>query len=771
MNKIYKVVWSKARQCYVVASELAHRSGKKSAAVLAVAACTMSIWGGQTALAAGTVSGGVSNTASGGDSSVSGGVYNTASGDRSSTFGGQYSVVNGEYSTGIAGGSTGADALNGLAAGYQSVVTVANGTAVGYQATTNEQGTIAFGHDSGDVSGYTVTWQKDSNGNNTKDITENKYTSAYYNRLVKVADGQSAHDVATVGQTATLGSTNGSVKITKSTNTNGSTNYDLSIDKITVNADGVIASGNTGILTGGTAYNYLKNANFYDSDARDVMTFKGSKGTRLTNLKDATLSAASTDAVTGRQLYATNQNIAGFAADIKSNTNTISDLAKSVTSTLDSVSSMSESFSSINSLKADASLNNLSDAGKQVISDAAKEAVQDYVKGLNSTSAAKSNILMKSNVAASPTLTSRMALSTSLLAVPADMSNSDQSDAATKDLDNLTDTGKQAIRNVMQSDLDQKADKTAVDEALSKKADKAEMDAALAKKADQSVVDEALSKKADKATVDEALTKKADADASNIDVAAFTKKLGTGSVAEGSANLVTGDTGFKAIQKTDAGLVKSDGKVMTLGRSDTAAVIDVSGANGARAITGVATDPMDATSAANVGYVNASAQGLHNEIQGVQQSLTDDIKKVGAGAAALAGLHPQDYDPEDKWDFAVGYGNYRGQNASAVAAYYHPNEDTLINVGSTLGNGNNMVTAGVSFKFGPGGDTHTMSRTALTQQVSTLREQNQRMGQGMNLLASENDALRKENQSLRSDMDAMKAQMQKMAERLEKLEQ
>ena len=74
MNKIYKVIWSKARQCYVVASELARRSGKKSAAVLAVAACTMSIWGGQTALAAGTVSGGVSNTASGGDSSVSGGV-------------------------------------------------------------------------------------------------------------------------------------------------------------------------------------------------------------------------------------------------------------------------------------------------------------------------------------------------------------------------------------------------------------------------------------------------------------------------------------------------------------------------------------------------------------------------------------------------------------------------------------------------------------------------------------------------------------------------
>ena len=160
--------------------------------------------------------------------------------------------------------------------------------------------------------------------------------------------------------------------------------------------------------------------------------------------------------------------------------------------------------------------------------------------------------------------------------------------------------------------------------------------------------------------------------------------------------------------------------------------------------------------AANVGYVNASAQGLHNEIQGVQQSLTDDIKKVGAGAAALAGLHPQDYDPEDKWDFAVGYGNYRGQNASAVAAYYHPNEDTLINVGSTLGNGNNMVTAGVSFKFGPGGDTHTMSRTALTQKLSAVTQENQSLRKDV-------AGLREDNQELRDAVLALQKQVAELA--------
>ena len=299
-----------------------------------------------------------------------------------------------------------------------------------------------------------------------------------------------------------------------------------------------------------------------------------------------------------------------------------------------------------------------------------------------------------------------------------------------------------------------KADKSAVDEALAKKADAtalatkadtATVNEALAKKADLTALDAkadktALAAKADKTAVNEALTKKADADASNIDVNAFSKKLGVGTITDGDTHLVTGDTVYQAIMDMPSGegLVRREGDRITIGRSDKASQIDVSGKDGAaRTITGVATDAKDVTSAANVGYVNASAQGVRNEIQDVRQSLTDDIKKVGAGAAALAGLHPQDYDPEDKWDFAVGYGNYRGQNASAVAAYYHPNEDTLINVGSTLGNGNNMVTAGVSFKFGPGGDTHTMSRTALTKELASVRAENQELRQELEAMKAE----------------------------------
>ena len=181
------------------------------------------VFGGRDNTAAGiasTAGGGIMNVANGQQAVALGGAYNYALGTSSTAIGGTggngmygYSTsVNGNYSVSLAGGSTGTDALNGLAAGNQSVVTTANGTAVGYQATTNKEGTIAFGHDAGDVSGYAVTWKQRTDGKTNADHTTNDYTQvpdsvtpttykdAYYNRLVKVADGQDAHDVVVMEQ-------------------------------------------------------------------------------------------------------------------------------------------------------------------------------------------------------------------------------------------------------------------------------------------------------------------------------------------------------------------------------------------------------------------------------------------------------------------------------------------------------------------------------------------------------------------------------------------
>ena len=227
------------------------------------------------------VFGGRDNTASGESSTVNGGGYNVANGIQSVSLGGYSnyalgtgttsiggygkdyqtgydSSVNGMYSVGIAGGSTGKDAKNSLAAGNQAVVTTENGTAIGYQATTDEANTIAFGHDADDVSGYTVTWQQLPNGQTNADGTSNDYTkaptvketkygSAFYNRLVKVADGIEDHDAVNVAQLKKLNGMKANVDASNLTDDNVSAWQ-------TKLGNGTVAANNAGLVTGDTVY-------------------------------------------------------------------------------------------------------------------------------------------------------------------------------------------------------------------------------------------------------------------------------------------------------------------------------------------------------------------------------------------------------------------------------------------------------------------------------------------------------------------------------------
>ena len=110
------------------------------------------------------------------------------------------------------------------------------------------------------------------------------------------------------------------------------------------------------------------------------------------------------------------------------------------------------------------------------------------------------------------------------------------------------------------------------------------------------------------------------------------------------------------------------------------------------------------------------------KLGGEVSNVSNRVNRVGAGAAALAALHPQDFDPDDKWDFAVGYGNYRGANAAAVGAFYQPNEDTTFSVGGTVGGGENMVNVGVSWKFGQGNHV-TNSRVAMAKDMLAMKQQ------------------------------------------------
>lgn len=176
-----------------------------------------------------------------------------------------------------------------------------------------------------------------------------------------------------------------------------------------------------------------------------------------------------------------------------------------------------------------------------------------------------------------------------------------------------------------------------------------------------------------------------------------------------TANSVTvGDTSI-----TTDGLTIKDGPSITKN--------GINGGN--KQVTKVADGVISATStdAVNGSQLFATNQQVAQNVQSISK-LGNRINKVGAGAAALAALHPLDFDPDDKWDIAAGYGNYNGENAAAIGAYYRPNEDTMFSVGGSFGNGENMVNAGVSLKLGQGNHVST-SKVAMAKEIKDLRKE------------------------------------------------
>ena len=146
---------------------------------------------------------------------------------------------------------------------------------------------------------------------------------------------------------------------------------------------------------------------------------------------------------------------------------------------------------------------------------------------------------------------------------------------------------------------------------------------------------------------------KADVDGGDISVDGYAKRLGVGKVEDGNAGLVTGDTVYAALDKK-----------------------------------------------ADYGYVAGGLGMVSSELDAMSQRMTSDLNRVGAGASALAGLHPTGYDASDKLSFAYGGGHYKNANTSALGAFYHPNDKTLVSLAGTIGNADAMLSAGISIKVG-----------------------------------------------------------------------
>lgn len=226
-------------------------------------------------------------------------------------------------------------------------------------------------------------------------------------------------------------------------------------------------------------------------------------------------------------------------------------------------------------------------------------------------------------------------------------------------------------------------------------------------------------------------------------------------------NLTSLDT---QVKKT-SDLINSDGKTIKIGGSDAATKVDVSGKDSSgnstsRVITGVKTDTNDSTSAASVGYVNdmnaANTQQIYHDMNSAYSHVENDISRAAAGSNALAALHPmQEFDPDDKAQYALGYGHYRNSNAGAVGVFYQPDENSLFSLGASFGNGDAGINAGVTFKFGPGGsDHHALTKT---QMAKVINEQ-----------SKEIDTLKKENADKDKRIDALEQKVNEILAKVEK---
>lgn len=160
--------------------------------------------------------------------------------------------------------------------------------------------------------------------------------------------------------------------------------------------------------------------------------------------------------------------------------------------------------------------------------------------------------------------------------------------------------------------------------------------------------------------------------------------------------------------------------------------------------------------------VTSNTQNI-NYLNGRVGELGDRINKVGAGAAALAALHPLDYDPEDKWDFAAGVGNYRNATAAAVGLFYRPNERTMFNLGWTMGDNRNMVNGGFSLKFGKSNKYIKYSKaemaSVIDKQSREIAELKARDVQN----AKDKAEMKADNAEMKAEIEALKKQVEALA--------
>ena len=580
--------------------------------------------------------------------------------------------------------------------------------------------------DASNVAGYTAEWGaaigtgiiEDGNGqlvtggtvfNVVKDKADITYVD---NGLLSKADADLGNLTAG-GQSVIQNIAKGSVKLENGINTTVSSteNEDGSLTyKVNVEGSGKAEAGNTGLVSGDTLYNTVNEIN------ENITNVTEGINADLNNKADANAS-----------------NVADHTAEWGAAIGT--GLVEDGNSELVTGDTVYEAVKD----KADADLGNLTEDGKDVIKNIAQNSVK-VEDGLNTTVTRTEN-------------------EDGLLTYKVNVEGSGKAEAGNTGLisgDTLYNTVNEINENItnvtegINAELDGKADADASNVAdhtaeWGAAIGTGKVEAGNGELVTGNTVYEAVKDKADadfgnltedgkgvigdiaQDALQDDLDGKANTDASNIETDKWADKLGTGTIADGDKSLVNGDTVYDAIKNIGGGLVMSDGKTITVGKNDGAAVIDVArqnsdGSTENRVITGVQTDSEDMSSAANVGYVNQSVGQLASDFNRGLSELDNQMKKGVAGAAALAALNPLDYDPENKLNFAAGVGSYKGENATALGMFYRPNENVMFSLGGAFGNGENMWNAGITFNLDK--PSTSTSKAAMARAIKTMAADN-----------------------------------------------
>ena len=632
MNQMYRVVWNKTKNMYVVVSELASTVNGKAmkagvlGAVLAVTAF------------AGSVHAALNEAGTGGDSNVAFGEASSAQGANSVAIGNNAST----------------EGANTVAQGVGALAKEANSVAIGANASTTGENAVAIG--TGSKSG-----SAGNSGQSTVAIGGSAQATS--NRAVAIGDSakSSWYGIAIgarVEANPTSVAIGGGYNAAEAARTTMPHSVALGTYAKTTKA---VDTAEATVTANGTSLKFTGFAGDGKANGEGFVVSIGTAGKekQVQNVAAGQITATSTDAVNGSQLY----SVAG----------TMSTIAGSVKTILGGNAAVADTGA--------ITMTNIGGTGKDTVEEAIKVAKTEVVAG--------------KNVTVTPS-TGANGQSVYTVAVKDDITLNSVTTGTTKvDANGVIIGGKnyvssnglnangQAVTNVGNGNIAANSTDAVnggqLHSELEKKADKSELNTV---KQDVNTVKETVNTIKNDVSTTKATVGKNTTEISNI-------KKDVSKV------------------KQDVNTVKNDVSTMK--------------------------DSIEDTINEKIKEINANTSNISQNMNALENRVNSRMDKAVAGSAALAALHPLDFDENDKWNVAAGYGNYRSGSAMALGAFYRPNEDTMFSIGGAMGNGQNMINVGVSLKLGQHNGV-SKSRKAMTQEIDDLKAQLQAQDQKIAML-------------------------------------